>query len=139
MRFRKMCKKLTVPLLILLSAQAAWADPCGCLSGSCGSCFSPYCRQRCQWHHCPPHLHHCTEKPPCIKFKCQCPRPTCCPCEHPNFGYYQPCWIPWPWPPDWSHCPVPPPASFIQVQPQPGPSADTTPTPSPRFDMRPGL
>lgn len=132
MRFQKLCRYLCVPLAMLLGAQAVLAA---------NPCVSCNCRERCQWHHCPPHIHHCTEKPPCVWFCCQCPRPSVCPFDNPNFGYFQPCWIPWPWPPDWSHCPVPPPASFIHPVPHPPPGADLGPAqgPAPRFDMRPGL
>lgn len=64
-------------------------------------------------HCCPPPLHHCEEGCPCIKRCCGCPKPVCNPCVQPNWGYYQPCWSPWPWPPDWSHCPVMPPAAIV--------------------------
>jgi hypothetical protein len=58
---------------------------------------------------CPPKFVHCQEGPPCIKWKCGCPKPVCNPCDLPHFGYYRPCWQPWPFPPDWSHClgPIP--------------------------------
>jgi hypothetical protein len=71
------------------------------------------CAPHCQRFHCPPPLIHCMEGPPKIKIKRGCPRPICCPCDMPNWGYYQTCWTPWPWLPDWSHCPVPPPAAFV--------------------------
>jgi hypothetical protein len=73
----------------------------------------------CCKHFCCPHNSFCQEGPPRICFKCGCPLPTVNPCTQPNWGYYQNCWTPWPWPPDWSHCPVPPPASV--VFPPPGP------------------
>jgi hypothetical protein len=83
----------------------------GC--ASCGtSCAT------CQRIHCPPHFYHCVERPPVICWKFGCPRPVCNPCELPNFGYFQTCWTPWPFPPDWSHCRVPPPAAYVQL-PQP--------------------
>jgi hypothetical protein len=85
----------------------------GIMQASCcegGSCQSGWC----QHIFCGPCHHHCSEGPPRIWFKCGCPRPICEPgCETPNWGYHQPCWNPWPWPPDWSHCPVPPPASHF--------------------------
>ena len=80
---------------------------------SCGMCGG--CGAICQTHHCPPPFYHCQERPPVICIKCGCPRPVCNPCVRPNFGYFQSCWIPWPLPPDWSHCPVPPPAAFVQL------------------------
>jgi hypothetical protein len=55
------------------------------------------------------------ERPPIICIKCGCPRPVCNPCGLPNFGYYQTCWVPWPLPPDWGHCPVTPPAASVQL------------------------
>jgi hypothetical protein len=55
------------------------------------------------------------ERPPCIKFRCGCPKPVCCPSEAPNWGYFQNCWRPWMWPPDYSHCPVPPPGALSMV------------------------
>ena len=60
--------------------------------------------------HCPPKFVHCMERPPCPCYKCMCPRPVCNPCQLPHAGYYRTCWQPWPWPPDWSHCPAPPPS-----------------------------
>jgi hypothetical protein len=58
--------------------------------------------------HCPKTVF-CRPKAPCIKYKCVCPKPIC-PCggELENFGYYPTCWRPWPFPPNYSHCPVPP-------------------------------
>src|SRR5262245_33244641 len=45
---------------------------------------------------------------PRIKFKCVCPKPIG-PCDGlENFGYYQTCWQPWPFPPNCPHGPVPP-------------------------------
>lgn len=67
--------------------------------------------------HCPPAYRHCSEGPVCIKFCRGCPKPVCNPCEMPNWGYYQTCWTPWPWPPDWSHCPVQPPAATVMLNP----------------------
>jgi hypothetical protein len=80
----------------------AWGEGCGC----------------CDNHHCPPAYVHCQEGPPCIKFKCACPKPVCNPCELPCFGYYQTCWRPWPCPPNWSHCPVPPPGAVEPCPPE---------------------
>lgn len=77
----------------------------------CTSCFS------CQKHHCPPALKHCMERPPCIHWHHGCPKPICNPCDLPHWGYYQTCWTPWPWPNDYSHCPVPPPAAFVRTNP----------------------
>ncbi len=57
----------------------------------------------CCSHHCPPPYVHCMERPPCIKFKCACPRPVCPPCDSPFFGYYPTCWRCFPG--NWSNCP----------------------------------
>lgn len=71
------------------------------------------CAPHCKHTHCPPPLIHCREGPPQIKFRCGCPKPICNPCDSPHWGYFQTCWTPWPYPPDWSHCPVPPPAAAV--------------------------
>ena len=83
--------------------------------GGCSTCAAPMSSVHCcQKHHCPPPLKHCLERPPRIHYQHGCPKPICCPCDQPNWGYFQTCWTPWPWPPDWSHCPVTPPAAFVQ-------------------------
>jgi hypothetical protein len=110
---------LLAGLALLGTASLAWADDGGCatcgggVSTSTGNCGSNT--------HCPPHFVHFMERPPCIKFKCSCPRPVCDPCDLPHFGYYQPCWRPWPFPPDWSHCACPPPSTLV-----PPPTATTS-------------
>jgi hypothetical protein len=48
-----------------------------------------------------------------MRFHKGCPRPICDPCHLEHYGYYQTCWAPWPFPPDWSHCPVPPPGAVL--------------------------
>ncbi len=63
--------------------------------------------------HCPPPFKHCYEGPPRICFKKACPKPVCDPCTLEHWGYFQNCWHPWPWPPDWSHCPVPPSGALV--------------------------
>ena len=40
----------------------------------------------------------CYEGPPHICFQKGCPRPICDPCVNPNWGYFETCWNPWPWP-----------------------------------------
>jgi hypothetical protein len=69
--------------------------------------------------YCPPPLCHCQEGPPHLKIKTGCPKPICDPCNLPHFGYFQPCWRAWPYPPDWSHCPVPPPSTAMDFPPPP--------------------
>jgi hypothetical protein len=111
----------------------------GCVSGGCagGSCGAPGCTTgctTCQRLGCPPPYRHCTEGPPCIRFLCGCPRPVCNPCEQQNWGYFQPCWRPWPWPHNWNHCAVPGPAAFIPPGPPPEDKDSSNPTegPTPR-------
>lgn len=64
---------------------------------------------------CPPCYVHCQEGHPRIRIKCGCPKPVCDPCDLEHFGYYPTCWQPWPYPPDWSHCPVPPPGAVFDA------------------------
>src|SRR5207244_1215571 len=113
----------------------------GCAGGGCaaGATAAGSCGGHCLPIHCPPALHHCQEGPPCIKFHCGCPRPVCCPCDQPNWGYFQTCWRPWPWPPNYSHCAVPGPQAFIpHGVPQEYHTLPTTPEgPAPRKLERP--
>jgi hypothetical protein len=74
------------------------------------ACCNDTCCNR--WN-CPPPYKHCQEGPPRICIICGCPKPVCCPSEAPNWGYYQTCWRPYAWPPNWSHCYGVPPASQI--------------------------
>jgi hypothetical protein len=100
MSFRRKRALYLMPLVAALTFQRpALADDC--------------CEPKCSCFHCPPPLKHCMEGPPKICFKHGCPKPVCTPdCSTPNWGYFQPCWRPWPWPPDYSHCPGPTPAAF---------------------------
>jgi hypothetical protein len=127
-------RKLCLPLALLLGVQGTVFGQEGCDHG-------------CQRHNCPPPFKHCMEGPPCLCFKKGCPRPVCPPgCDTPNWGYYQPCWRPWPWPPDWSHCPYQVPAATIAPCPHAPTGAGTlgipgdAPTPR-RLEMNggPGL
>ncbi len=112
-----------------------------CATGTCatGTCATGHCQRFC----CPPVLKWCMEGAPRICFQHGCAKPVCCPCEAPNWGYYQKCWTPWPWPPDWSHCPVPPPASQVFPGMIPASQAVNLPDatgPAPRrLDTRPAL
>jgi hypothetical protein len=81
----------------------------------------------CQRTHCPPAWRHCMEGPPRIRWQCGCPLPICNPCYAPNWGYFQTCWTPWPWPQDWSHCPVTPPAAYVNLAPVGATPAPRTP------------
>jgi hypothetical protein len=103
-RFARKLKFLCAPLALLLGLQSAVYGQVGCAT--------------CPHTHCPPCVVHCMKGPPKIKWKKGCPLPLCCPCDAPNWGYHQPCWRPWPWPPDWSHCPYPVPAAQVTPCPQ---------------------
>jgi hypothetical protein len=92
-----------------------WAGSCGL---ECGTTLG------CQSHHCPPPLQHCQERPPVIRVKCGCPKPICNPCNQPNWGYYETCWTPWPFEPNYNHCLVVPPAATIALS---GPHNPSTP------------
>ncbi len=98
-------------LIALLSApslHAQYGGGGGCVScGAAPSCAPPDCKN------CPPWVVHYYEGPPRLKFKKACPRPVCDPCYLPHYGYYQTCWAPWPFPPDWSHCSAPPPGAVL--------------------------
>lgn len=66
-------------------------------------------------------LHHCQKtvfvkpRPPHVKYKCVCPKKICPCCPLENFGYYPTCWHPWPFPPNYGHCPVPPAAAMAPM------------------------
>ncbi len=99
---------------------------------------------QCKEHPCPPKFKYIFEGAPKIKFKRGCPKPLCDPCNLPHYGYFQPCWHPWAFPPDWSHCPVPPPGALVPADVPPGrrflnepPKADETPPMPRRDDDRP--
>ncbi len=98
----------------------------------CGSCSVS---MGCQTHHCPPPLSHCQERPPIIRVKCGCPRPICNPCNQPGWGYYETCWSPWPWPPNYSHCLTMPPAATIALN---GPTNPNSPFYGPGGQGGPG-
>jgi len=89
-----------------------------CNSGTCGSdsCAQTSCPDKAcapKKYQCPPPYFWYTEGPPRLRFKKACPRPVCDPCNLEHYGYYQTCWRPWAYPPDWSHCPVPPPGVVL--------------------------
>jgi hypothetical protein len=93
------------------------------------TCAGSDCGHSCQTHHCPPAFKYCFEGPPHIHWKCGCPHPICNPCDLPHFGYFEPCWSPWPFPANLAHCPTPPPASFINLSPYVNPPAPAPRTP----------
>lgn len=81
----------------------------------CGTCST--CGIQPPTHHCPPKFWHWEEGPPKLKFKRACPKPVCDPCSLPHAGYFQTCWSPWPWAPDWSHCALPPSVGLVEDVP----------------------
>ncbi len=127
---------LAAVAVLMLQSMAKAQEPCATCAAPCATCGPAGC----QHFHCPPALKWCMEGMPRICFQHGCPKPICSPCEAPNWGYYQKCWTPWPWPPDWSHCPVPPPASqvFPGMLPPAQASTEIAPTPR-RLDARPPL
>jgi hypothetical protein len=76
---------------LALPARAGDNYCCGCGPGICCP-VTTFCRIR----------------PPCIKWKCVCPKPVCDPCNLDHYGYYPTCWHAWPFPPDYSCCRLPP-------------------------------
>ena len=127
---------LAAVAVLMLQTMAKAQEPCATCTAPCATCGPAGC----QHFHCPPALKWCMEGAPRICFQHGCPKPICNPCEAPNWGYYQKCWTPWPWPPDWSHCPVPPPASQVFPGMLPPAQASTEAAPTPRrLDARPPL
>lgn len=108
--------------------QAGSADGCGC---SCGCGPS---------HHCPKTVF-CVPKRPNLKFKRVCPKPVCNPCDLDNYGYYDTCWHPWPFPPNYSHCVLPPASALADGMPlagDPSLGADGAPLAMPGMMTPPG-
>jgi hypothetical protein len=89
--------------------QAALGQPC------CGQ--SQCCEPGCKLWDCPPCIKYCAEGGPRICVLCGCPKPICCPSDAPNWGYFQTCWRPYPWGPNWSHCYGVPPAATVVPPP----------------------
>ena len=103
-----------------LGPGGAWAQHVvGCASCGTAGPIATSLGAKCCHTHCPPHYRHCQEGPPKIKFHQGCPKPICNPCALPHWGHYQTCWSPWPFPPDWSHCPTPPPAAAVTLNSPP--------------------
>lgn len=94
-------------------------------AGGCAPCAT-----FCQSHHCPPPYKHCYEGAPHIHWHRGCPHPICNPCDLPHWGFYETCWSPWPFPPNWGHCLTPPPAAFVQLNPFINPNAPLQRAPS---------
>jgi hypothetical protein len=130
--FRKLLSCLGISAFLWLALPTlAWAQP------SCAPCaaqFGTPCATPCATsHHCPPAFHYRPEGAPNICWGHACPRPICPPCELPHWGFYETCWNPWPFPPNWTHCPTPPPAAFVTLNPLVHPSMPPV-TPRNTFD-----
>jgi hypothetical protein len=108
--FPRSLRRYFVSAALLLTLPAAASGQEGCASG-CG--VPAGCAPACHSRPCPPPYRHIQEGPPRIRIKCGCPHPVCPPCELQHWGYFQTCWRPWPWPPNWSHCPQPNPAALV--------------------------
>ncbi len=98
-----------------LSSAQTFGTAIGISGPSCGLSCGPACGTSCNHRHCPPAFKHCQEGPPHIHFGHGCPHPVANPCDLPNWGYYETCWNPWPFPPNWNHCPAPPPAAYVHL------------------------
>lgn len=108
-------------LAAVLALSSAWLLPARASAqvGFGAPCCDEGCGPSVAKHHCPHPIKHIYEAPPKIHFCHGCNKPICNPCNLPNWGYTQTCWTPWPWPPDWSHCPSVPPAATVMLNPQP--------------------
>ena len=122
-------------LLVTTSAQAQSCGTAGCSTCSTGSCGSSTtigantvaglgplanwfgfglakkycCGPR---HGCPGYVH-CQPMAPRMHFPQVCGKAVCEPCTLEHFGYYNTCWAPWGFPPDFSHCPTPQLAAIV--------------------------
>lgn len=92
---------MTTTTKIVAFTLALWLVPC-CMVATMGN------RASAGNGFCCPKTVFCRPKPPHIKYKCVCPKPICSCCDMENYGYYPTCWHAWPFPPNYSHCPVPP-------------------------------
>ena len=128
---RRPWKRTTLALALLLAAGSFGSSPLHAQQ-ACPTCPVG---AACHPHHerCPPPFVHWQEGPPRIRYKHACPRPVCNPCDLPHFGYFQPRWRPWPFPPGWSHCPEMPPIATIYPGPLPATAVPvpTEPEPTP--------
>jgi hypothetical protein len=94
-----------------------WGVPLVCLLAIPSSVGAQLPCAGCSLSCCPPYYPHVQEGPPRICIKGGCSRPVCVPCNAPHWGYFQTCWRPWPWPPNWSHCPGHTPAATVMLGP----------------------
>jgi hypothetical protein len=105
---------LAAAVVASLAGMIGLAGTAAAQHGNCDAC-APCPRGHGCFHkeRCPPPFVHRVEGPPHLRYKHACPRPVCDPCSLYHWGYYQPCWRPWPFPPDYNHCPVPPVAAYV--------------------------
>lgn len=95
------------------------APAAGCANGACNACNT------CPSNRNLPLLRWGQDGTSFLKIHQGCPKPICSPCDMQNWGYYQTCWTPWPFPPDYSHCRMP--CAAESVQPMPPAAAATPP------------
>jgi hypothetical protein len=136
MRRRFPARPWAAGLVLWLSAWPAFAQEGARYDGpaACATCATPGAGcAACKGGPCPPKWHYTYEGPPKIKWHKGCPRPVCDPCRLEHYGYYQTCWAPWPFAPDWSHCPCPPPGVALPPPPYPpySPRVPRTPAGAP--------
>jgi len=113
--FRKLRTCLGISAFLWLAMPtAAWAQQA---CAPCAASFGTPCGAGCSTHPCPPAFKYTVEGPPHIHWHCGCPHPICNPCDLPHWGYFETCWNPYPFPPNWTHCPSPPPAAFVTLNP----------------------
>ena len=128
---RKKLKCLGISGFLLLALPSLSGAQQGC--AHVGVSFGVPCGVGCNNHHCPPPYKYCVEGPPRICWQHGCPRPICNPCDLPHWGFYETCWNPWPFPPEWTHCPSPPPAAQVTLDPYVHPNL-----PPPERVLKPG-
>jgi hypothetical protein len=111
---RKLKTASSTLVLLLAWAPSSFAQQ-ACLGQPCCAPADCSCKPGCNVWNCPPPYKYCMESPPCICVICACPKPVCCPADAPNWGYFQTCWRPYPWGPNWSHCYGVPPAAQVAL------------------------
>jgi hypothetical protein len=129
--FRKLLSCLGISALLWLAMPTVGRAQQTC--APCAASFGTPCGAGCQTNHCPPAFRYTVEGPPRIHWHCGCPHPICNPCDLPHWGYYETCWNPYPFPPNWTHCPSPPPAAFVTLNPLVHPNLPTVVTPRNTF------
>ena len=101
---RKRWAKKLATASFALALLLAWAPSCFAQATLGTPCCAPQPCTTCNVWCCPPAYKYCVEGPPNICLICGCPKPVCCPCDLPNWGYFATCWRPSPWGANTSHC-----------------------------------